>query len=112
MREGGGGGGGGHSHKPPSQRNDMKTAKGKILFGKESGRGWLIIALSPGPLFIFCFERAWYICENTSCYCTSLWTSVGVSMEMPPFTMTSFQSAYGRPSSSLVRVQTDGRIDS
>ena len=26
---------------------------------------------------------------------TSLLTSKGVSMEMPPFTMTSFQSAYG-----------------
>ena len=27
---------------------------------------------------------------------TSLWISVGVSMEMPPFTMTWFQSAYGQ----------------
>ena len=34
--------------------------------------------------------------------------SMGVSMEMPPFTMTSFQIA----SSSLVRSETDGRITS
>ena len=27
---------------------------------------------------------------------TSFWISVGVSMETPPFTMTSFQSAYGQ----------------
>ena len=36
------------------------------------------------------------VCENTSCYITSRWTSVDVSMETPPFTMTSFQSAYGQ----------------
>ena len=43
---------------------------------------------------------------------TSLRTSVGVPMEMPPFTMISFQSAHG----SLVRVlkfsETDGGIAS
>ena len=44
-------------------------------------------------LFIFCFERAWYAKIR---HVASLWTSVGVSMEMPPFTMTSFQSAYGQ----------------
>ena len=35
--------------------------------------------------------------------CYVILDQLGVSMEMPPFTMTSFQSAYG-PSSSLVRV--------
>ena len=50
------------------------------------------LASSPGPLFIFGFERAWYAKIR---HVTSFWTSVGVSMETPPFTMTSFQSAYG-----------------
>ena len=31
------------------------------------------------------------MCENTSCYV--IWTSVGVSMKTPPFTMTSFSLA-------------------
>ena len=51
------------------------------------------IASAPGPLFIFGFERAWYA---KICHATSFCTSVGVSMETPPFTMTSFQSAYGQ----------------
>ena len=45
------------------------------------------LASSPGPLFIFCFERAW--CAKMH-HVTSLWTSMGVSMETPPFTMISF----------------------
>ena len=51
------------------------------------------VASAPGPLFIFGFERAWYAKIR---HVTSLSTSVGVSMETPPFTMTSFQSAYGQ----------------
>ena len=40
--------------------------------------------------------------------------SVGVSMEMPPFTMTSFQSAYGQVVAwwSYSSSETDGRIAS
>ena len=35
----------------------------------------------------------WYV---KTCYVMSLWASVGVSMATPPFTMTSFQSAFGQ----------------
>ena len=45
----------------------------------------------------------------------SLWTSVGVSMETPPFTMTSFQSAYGQVLVAWCEYsssETDGRIAS
>ena len=66
------------------------------------------LASSPGPLG---FERAW--CAKIR-HVTSLSTSVGVSMETPPFTMTSLQSAYGQV---LARCEysssdTDGRIAS
>ena len=37
---------------------------------------------------------------------TSLWTSVGVAMKMPPFTMTLFQSAHGQ-----VAVKVEGCCD-
>ena len=47
------------------------------------------IASAPGPFFILGFERAWYAKIRHL-------TSVGVSMETPSFTMTSFQSAYGQ----------------
>ena len=47
-------------------------------------------SLGPRPSFYFWFREG-LVRENTS-----FWTSVGVSMEMPPFTMTSFQSAYGQ----------------
>ena len=52
------------------------------------------------------------VCENTPV--TSLWTSVGVSMEMPPFTMTLFQSAYGQEVAwcEYLSSETDGRIAS
>ena len=50
------------------------------------------LASAPGPLFILGFERAWYAKIH---HLTSFSTSVGVSMETPSFTMTSFQSAYG-----------------
>ena len=62
-------------------------------------------------LFIFCFERAW--CAKIR-HVTSLWTSVGVSMEMPPFTMTSFQSAYGQVVAwgEYSSSETDSRIAS
>ena len=45
---------------------------------------------------------------------TSLWTSVGVSMETPPFTMTLFQSAYGQVVAwcEYSSSETDGRIAS
>ena len=45
---------------------------------------------------------------------TSLWTSVGVSTETPPFTMTSFQSAYGQVVAwyEYSSSDTDGRIAS
>ena len=48
----------------------------------------LALVSALGPL-----ERAWYAKIH---HVTSLWTSMGVSMETPPFTMTSFQSAYGQ----------------
>ena len=69
------------------------------------------IASSSGPLFIFCFERAWY---GKTHYVMSLWTSVGVSMETPPFTMTSFQSAYGQVAAwcEYSSSETNGRIAS
>ena len=51
----------------------------------------LAIASAPGPLFMFGFERAWYVILRHA-----LSTSVGVSMKTPPFTMTSFQSAHAR----------------
>ena len=37
--------------------------------------------------------------EGLVSHVTSLLTNVGVSMELPPFTMTSFQSAHGQVSS-------------
>ena len=52
------------------------------------------------------------MCENTSCNVTQ--TSVGVSIEMPPFTMRSFQSAYGQVVTwcEYFSNETDGRIAS
>ena len=46
--------------------------------------------------------------------CESLWTSVGVSMETPLFTMRSFQSAYGQVVAwcEYSSSKTDGRIAS
>ena len=69
------------------------------------------LASAPGPLFIFGFERAWYAKIR---HVTSFWTSVGVSMETPPFTMTSFQSAYGQVVAwcEYSSSETDGRIAS
>ena len=66
---------------------------------------------SLGPLFIFGFERAWYAKIR---HVTSLWTSMGVSMETPPFTMTLFQSAYGQVVAwcEYSSIETDGRIAS
>ena len=55
--------------------------------------GMVSLASAPGPLFILGFERAWYAKIR---HLTSFSTSVGVSMETPSFTMTSFQSAYGQ----------------
>ena len=71
----------------------------------------LILASAPGPLFILGFERAWYAKIR---HLTSFWTSVGVSMETPPFTMTSFQSAYGQVAAwcEYSSSETDGRIAS
>ena len=51
------------------------------------------ISLGPRPSIIFGFVRAWYAKIR---HVASFWTSVGVSMETPPFTMTSFQSVYGQ----------------
>ena len=64
------------------------------------------LASSPGP-----FERAWYAKVR---HVTSLCTSMGVSMETPPFTMTSFQSAYGKVAAwcEYSNSETDGRIAS
>ena len=68
-------------------------------------------SLGPRPSFIFGFERAWYAKIR---HLTSFWTSVGVSMETPPFTMTSFQSAYGQVAAwcEYSSSETDGRIAS
>ena len=65
-------------------------------------------SLVPRPSFI---ERAW--CAKIR-HVTLLWTSVGVSMETPPFTMTSFQSAYGQVLAwcEYSSSETDGRIAS
>ena len=66
----------------------------------------------PQALFLFfCFERAW--CAKIR-HVMSLWTSVGVSMEMPPFTMTLFQSAYSQVVAwwEYSSSETDGRIAS
>ena len=70
----------------------------------------LVLASAPGPL-IFGFERAWYAKIR---HVTLFWTSVGVSMETPPFTMTSFQSAYGQVVAwcEYSSSETDGRIAS
>ena len=69
------------------------------------------VASAPGPLFILGFERAWYAKIR---HLTSFSTSVGVSMETPPFTMTSFQSAYGQVAAwcEYSSSETDGRIAS
>ena len=68
------------------------------------------IVSAPGPLFILGFERAWYVKIR---HLTSFSTSVGVSMEMPSFTMTSFQSAYGQVVAWCeYSSKTDGRIAS
>ena len=63
------------------------------------------------PFLFFCFERAW--CAKIR-HVTSLWTSVGVSMETPPFTMTLFQSAYGQVVAwcEYSSSKTEGRIAS
>ena len=55
--------------------------------------GCFSVTLDPGPPFKFCSQRAW--CAKI-CHVTSLLTSMGVAMETPPFTMTSFQSAQGQ----------------
>ena len=72
---------------------------------------WCQLASAPGPLFILGFERAWYAKIR---HVTSFWTSVGESMETPPFTMTSFQSAYGQVVAwcEYSSSETDGRIAS
>ena len=69
------------------------------------------LASASGPLFILGFERAWYAKIR---HLTSFWTSVGVSMETPSFTMTSFQSAYGQVVAwyEYSSSETDGRIAS
>ena len=69
------------------------------------------LASAPGPLFILGFERAW---SAKIRHMTSLSTSVGVSMETPSFTMTSFQSAYGQVVAwcEYSSSETDGRIAS
>ena len=71
----------------------------------------VFVASAPGPLFILSFERAWYAKIR---HLTSFWTSVGVSMETLPFTMTSFQSAYGQVVArcEYSSSETDGRIAS
>ena len=68
------------------------------------------LASASGPL-IFGFEGAWYAKIR---HVTSFWTSVGVSMEPPPFTMTSFQSAYSQVAAwcEYSSSETDGRIAS
>ena len=70
---------------------------------------WWYVASAPGPLFIFGFERAW---SAKIRHLMSLSTSVGVSMETPPFTMTSFRSAYGQVVAwcEYLSSETDGRI--
>ena len=70
-----------------------------------------VIASAPGPLFILGFERAWYAKIR---HLTSFLTSVGVSMETPSFTMTSFQSAYGQVVAwcEYSSSETEGRIAS
>ena len=80
-------------------------------WGSELQKGYFRLALAPGPLFILGFERAWYAKIR---HLTSFWTSVGVSMETPPFTMTSFQSAYGQVVAwcEYSSSETDGRIAS
>ena len=67
--------------------------------------------LVPRPSFYFLF------CEGLVCeirHVTSLWISMGVSMEMPPFTMTSFQGAYVQVVAwcEYSSSETDGRIAS
>ena len=54
------------------------------------------------------------MCENTSCYVTLDQRDPSVSMETPPFTMTSFQSAYGQVAAwcEYSNSETDGRIAS
>ena len=68
------------------------------------------LSLSLGS-FIFGFERAWYAKIRPV---MSFWTSMGVSMETPPFTMTSFQSAHGQVVAwcEYSSSETDGRIAS
>ena len=68
-------------------------------------------SLGPRPSFIFGFERAWYAKIR---HVMSFWTSMGVSMETPPFTMTSFQSAYGQVAAwcEYSSSETDGKIAS
>ena len=63
------------------------------------------------PSFYLGFERAWYAKIR---HLTSFSTSVGVSMETPSFTMTSFQSAYGQVVAwcEYASSETDGRIAS
>ena len=72
---------------------------------------YMALASAPGPLFILGFERAWYAKIR---HLTSFSTSVGVSMETPSFTMTSFQSAYGQVVAwcEYWSSETDGRIAS
>ena len=80
-----------------------------MTFDLNSNKGQ--VASAPGPLFILGFERAWYAKIH---HLTSFWTSVGVSMETPPFTMTSFLSAYGQVIAwcKYSSSETDGRIAS
>ena len=83
----------------------MKTGRGIAnRFSMSRDLYSYLLASSPDHLFIFCFERAWYVKMH---HVMSLCITVDVSMEMPPFTMTSFQSACKYSSS-----ETDGKIAS
>ena len=87
-----------------------------FLGGGGGGGGGKMVSLlfsknPPGPLFILGFERAW---SAKIRHLTSLLTSVGVSMETPSFTMTSFRNAYGQVVAwcKYSSSENDGRIAS
>ena len=84
-----------------------------FLMGESLLARYPTLASAPGPLFyIYGIERAW--CAKIR-HVTSFWTSVSVSMETPPFTMTSsFQSVYGQVVAwcEYSSSETDGRIAS
>ena len=73
--------------------NPLERGAGPEVQGPLEEALALYVASAPDPLFILGFERAWY--EKIR-HLTSFSSSVGVSMEAPSFTMTSFQSAYGQ----------------